>query len=105
MFLQLTSPERTDGSVSLRMMFILAAKQFSVEEFVPDRIKVTAVLDKTSAKPGEKITTNITATNLFGPPAANRNYEIELQMYRKDFYAKKYSSYNFNIQTSGELHC
>lgn len=81
----------------------IGAKQFSVEEFVPDRIKVVTQIDKPSPKPGEKITANFTANNLFGPPAANRNYEVELQMHRKDFFAKKFSSYNFNIQTSGDL--
>jgi hypothetical protein len=81
----------------------LGAKQISVEEFVPDRIRVATQLDKSSPKPGEKITATITANNLFGPPAANRKYEVELQLQRKDFYAGKFSSYNFNIQMAGDL--
>ena len=32
---------------------LLASKNFSVEEFVPDRIRVNAKLDKTFLKPGE----------------------------------------------------
>ncbi|MFI5134279.1 MAG: alpha-2-macroglobulin, partial [Chitinophagales bacterium] len=81
----------------------LAGKQFSVEEFVPDRIKVVTQLDKQTLNPTDKLTANITATNLFGPPAANRNYEVNLQLNRKDFFTKKYSRYNFNIQTPNDL--
>jgi len=81
----------------------IAGKQISVEEFVPDRIKVTTQVDKPAARPGEKITTAITATNLFGPPAANRNYEVELQLNRKDFYSKKYNDYHFAIHTGEQI--
>jgi len=81
----------------------LAGKQFSVEEFVPDRIKVVTQLDKQTLNPNDKLTANITATNLFGPPAANRNYEVNMQLNRKDFYTKKFPRYNFNIQTPTEL--
>ena len=81
----------------------IAGKQFSVEEFVPDRIKVITQLDKQAAKPGDKINADITAMNLFGPPAANRNYEVELQLNRRDFYQKKFYNYNFSIQTGDRI--
>lgn len=81
----------------------IAGKQFSVEEFVPDRIKVITQLDKQTARPGEKINAEITAMNLFGPPAANRNYEVELQLNRKDFYQKKFYNYNFSIHTGDKI--
>jgi len=81
----------------------IAGKQFSVEEFVPDRIKVVSSVDKQEAIPGDTLIADITATNLFGPPAANRNYEVELQLNRKDFYSKKYSGYNFSIHTPDQI--
>jgi hypothetical protein len=45
---------------------LLASKNFSVEEFVPDRIRVNVKLDKTSLKPGESANLSINATNFFG---------------------------------------
>src|SRR5439155_14704849 len=57
---------------------LLASKNFSVEEFVPDRIRVNVKLDKASLRAGESSTLSINAMNFFGPPAANRNYEAEI---------------------------
>ncbi|MHA4845517.1 MG2 domain-containing protein, partial [Flavitalea antarctica] len=53
---------------------LLASKAFSVEEFVPDRIKVTTKLDKATLAPAEPVVLSINAVNFFGPAAANRNY-------------------------------
>lgn len=78
----------------------LNSTQFKVEEFMPDRIKVNVELDKKEYKTGDKVLAKINAMNLFGPPAANRNYEAELSVHRKDFRSKKYRNYNFSISTS-----
>jgi uncharacterized protein YfaS (alpha-2-macroglobulin family) len=81
---------------------LLATKNFMIEEFVPDRIKVTTKLDKPSLRPAETTNLNINAVNFFGPPAANRNFETEIQIKQKIFTAKKYSDYDFSLanQTS-----
>ncbi len=76
---------------------LLSTKTFSVEEFVPDRIKVAAKLDKPSLRPGETASLAINATNFFGPPAANRNYELEVQVKQKYFTAEKFSDYDFSL--------
>jgi len=76
---------------------LLGSKNFSIEEFVPDRIKVSSKTDKTSLKPGETTTLSINATNFFGPPAANRNYETEIQVKQKYFSAEKFSDYSFSL--------
>ncbi len=76
---------------------LLATKNFNIEEFVPDRIKVTAKLDKVSLSPGRSTNLSVNAVNFFGPPAANRNYETEIQIRQKAFYPKKYSQYNFSL--------
>ena len=41
---------------------LLGSKNFSIEEFVPDRIKVTSKTDKTFLKPGESKTITFTLT-------------------------------------------
>jgi uncharacterized protein YfaS (alpha-2-macroglobulin family) len=81
---------------------LLGTKNFSIEEFVPDRIKVTAKLNKASLQPNEKTTLSINAVNFFGPPAAFRNYECEIQVKQKNFSVKKYDKYSFDLtnQTS-----
>jgi uncharacterized protein YfaS (alpha-2-macroglobulin family) len=75
------------GSYSLEIYssndVLLATKNFMIEEFVPDRIKVSSKLSKESLKQGESATLSINAMNFFGPPAANRNYETEIQVKQK----------------------
>ncbi len=76
---------------------LLATKNFMIEEFVPDRIKVTAKLDKPFLRPSETSELDINAVNFFGPPAANRNYEVEVQVRQKSFSAKKFPGYDFSL--------
>jgi uncharacterized protein YfaS (alpha-2-macroglobulin family) len=76
---------------------LLGSQNFSIEEFVPDRIKVTAKLDKTFLLPGQSANLAVNAVNFFGPPAANRNYEAEIQVKQKYFSPKKYPTYSFGI--------
>jgi uncharacterized protein YfaS (alpha-2-macroglobulin family) len=89
------------GSYSLEVYtsndVLLGSKSFSVEEFVPDRIKVSAKLDKPSLAPGQTATLAINAVNFFGPPAANRNYEAEVQVAPRYFSAKKLNRFNFGL--------
>jgi uncharacterized protein YfaS (alpha-2-macroglobulin family) len=89
------------GSYSLEVYtsndILLGSKNFMIEEFVPDRIKVTTKLDKDFLKPGQSATLDISAVNFFGPPASNRNYECEVQVKPKYFSAEKFSDYNFNL--------
>jgi uncharacterized protein YfaS (alpha-2-macroglobulin family) len=76
---------------------LLASKNFMIEEFVPDRIRVTAKLDKLTLKAQESATLSINAVNFFGPPAANRNYETEIQVKQKQFSAKAFPDYDFSF--------
>jgi hypothetical protein len=93
------------GSYSLEVYngndVLLSSKNFMIEEFVPDRIKVTAQLDKTSLAPGETANLSINAINFFGPPAANRNYETEIQVKQKSFNPQKFDRYDFAIANPG----
>jgi uncharacterized protein YfaS (alpha-2-macroglobulin family) len=79
---------------------LLSSKNFMIEEFVPDRIKVAATLDKPFLRPGDEATLTINAVNFFGPPAANRNFETEIQVKQKTFSAKKFNGYKFALSNS-----
>ena len=68
---------------------LIGSKVIKVEEFMPDRIKVEVTLDKNDYKPGEEVVIGIEATNFFGPPAANRNYEVDMSTQRIGFYPKE----------------
>jgi alpha-2-macroglobulin len=78
---------------------LLSSKNFMVEEFVPDRIKVSAKLGKPALSPGDSTNLSVSAVNYFGPPAANRNYECEIQLSAKEFRPdpKKFGKYDFNL--------
>ena len=89
------------GSYSLEVYtsndILLGSKNFMIEEFVPDRIKVNTKLDKSFLKPGESTSLDISAINFFGPPAANRNYECEIQVKQKYFSPEKFYDYDFSL--------
>lgn len=77
---------------------LLSSKSIQVEEFVPDRIKVEIKADKEELKSGETLWLDLKATNFFGPPAANRNYEVDFSLQRQSFYSREHSDYNFGLQ-------
>lgn len=95
------SPSAVTGSYTFEVYsvndILLATKSILIEEFMPDRIKVDAKLDKENLVPNETTNLNITATNFFGPPAANRTYELEIQLKEKSFSPKKFYRYNFML--------
>lgn len=77
---------------------LLNSQTLSVEEFMPDRIKVELSTDQAFYRNGQSVVLSATALNLFGPPAAGRNYEAELNLKRKAFLPKGYSGYVFDIE-------
>jgi alpha-2-macroglobulin len=81
---------------------LLTSKSISIEEFMPDRIKVD-VMAKDIYKTGETVSLVATATNLFGPPASSRNYEMDFSLKRKAFFAKGFEAYSFDIQNDTKL--
>ena len=94
-------PAAVTGSYTVEILnannVLLTSELISVEEFVPDRIKVDVLTDRTGYNSGQTITVSATAMNLFGPPAADRAYELELQLKRKAFAPKGYGEYDFDI--------
>jgi len=80
---------------------LLTSANISVEEFMPDRLKVAVKTERGEYRPGEKIVTSIQADNLYGTPAAGRNYECVLKLSKGTFSSDKYPEYNFAI--TGDL--
>ncbi|MBO2009685.1 alpha-2-macroglobulin family protein [Hymenobacter negativus] len=76
---------------------LLTSRPISVEEFIPDRLKVTVTAAPKILKPGQDVTASITAMNLFGPPASDRKYEVEFSLKQKSFQPKGYPNYSFEI--------
>jgi alpha-2-macroglobulin len=95
------APSAITGTYSLEVYtsndVMLAWKGFSIEEFVPDRIRVTTKLDKTFVRAEGSTTLSINAMNFFGPPATNRNYELEVQVKQKYFAPEKFNDYDFSL--------
>ncbi|MBC7446473.1 MAG: hypothetical protein H7330_00260, partial [Hymenobacteraceae bacterium] len=74
---------------------LLAARKLSVEEFLPDRLRLKVAVGRPSVLPGEAQTVSLTATTLFGPPAANRHYEVEMSLRQKAFQPKGFDEFPF----------
>jgi hypothetical protein len=78
---------------------LLSSKRIGIEEFMPDRIKSTLTTDKKEYHLTDNITASIEAVNYFGPPAADKNYEIDFSLSRKNFSPKNFKDYNFHIDS------
>ena len=76
---------------------LLASQSVSVEEFIPDRIKVDLSGAQKEYVSGGTVALTATAINLFGPPASNRTYEMESQLKRKGFFAAGFPEFTFDI--------
>ncbi|NLY74182.1 MAG: alpha-2-macroglobulin family protein [Firmicutes bacterium] len=73
----------------------IGSAAFSVEEFMPERIKVTAALDKKEYSGGETATIKVEGVNLFGPPAAGRRVELKVRLEPVPFAPSGYESFTF----------
>ena len=69
---------------------------FQVEEFMPDRIKVTLTADKPVYSVGDDISIDVDAVNLFGPPAINRKVLASCDIEASEFALKKWDSFTFS---------
>lgn len=79
---------------------LLSTYNFSVEEFVPDKIRVEAESPKTDIALSEEISFNLFAEYLFGTPCAEHAYEVDISLTHQAFSSQKYKDYNFNPQNA-----
>jgi len=76
---------------------LLKSLGFMVEEFMPQRIKVNVQSDAQQYEVGATANIYVQANELFGPPAANKNYQSTLNLDFTPFSSKSFSDYSFNI--------
>ncbi len=83
---------------------VIGSVQFQVEEFMPDRMKVAVTADKSTYKLEDELDIEVTAINLFGPPAVGRKVQVACELEAIPFLtdnilqgtdAKKWSSFVF----------
>ncbi|MCF6270875.1 MAG: MG2 domain-containing protein [Melioribacteraceae bacterium] len=74
---------------------MIGSYKFKVEEFVPDKIRVTVSTDKAKYLPNEKMDFEIDAEFLFGAKASGLKYEADIQLKSKKFKSKNYPKFNF----------
>lgn len=74
---------------------LLNSEAISVEEFMPDRLKIIQNTSKNSYQLGEEIQLSGEALNLYGTPANRRNWQVEFILRKKSFAPKGFEKYNF----------
>ena len=73
----------------------LTSYSVSIEDFVPDRIRVSMTADCAEAAPGDTINYSFQALNFFGPPASGRNYEFEGTFVPAPYLSKHFPEFRF----------
>ena len=73
----------------------LTTYSVSVEDFVPDRIRVSMAADRHSASSGDSIGYSFQAFNFFGPPASGRSYEFEGTLTAAPYISKRFPEFWF----------
>lgn len=74
---------------------VIGSAGFSVEDFMPERIKVTTKLDRQTYADGKTATIKVEGMNLFGPPAAGRRVELKVKLEPVPFSPQGYASFTF----------
>ncbi len=82
---------------------VLATRYINIEDFIPDRITYELELNKESYDIGDDVKVSASVRNLYGPPAANRKYEIDFSLNYKTFYSEKFPDYNFALSDGDRL--
>lgn len=73
----------------------ISSYRFSVEEFVPDKIRVNLEADKEVIQPGIPLKINVNSEYLFGSPAAGHKYEMDVRLRHQPYRSKKFPEFNF----------
>jgi alpha-2-macroglobulin len=75
---------------------LIGVYSFSVEDVLPDKIRVLLKTRKEKLRPGENFTVDTDAEYLFGAKAANLRYEADVQFRHRPFRSQAFSDYDFS---------
>lgn len=75
---------------------LIGSYKFSIEEFVPDKIRVTLNNDREKLYPGETVNVEIDAEFLFGAKAAGLKYEVLISFRNGSYTSEKYPKFDFS---------
>jgi len=86
---------------------LIQSYTLTVEEFLPDKLKVSAYLKNDLLKStlnelraNEEIELNLQAFHLFGSPASDKNFELTLSTRPKPFQPKGFENYYFELKNT-----
>ncbi len=74
---------------------LIATYNYSIEEFVPDKIRVRVATDTESVQAGSQVNVETDAEFLFGAKAAGLKYESIVQLQHYNFVSKNFPKFNF----------
>ncbi|MCB0839961.1 MAG: hypothetical protein KDD99_25000, partial [Bacteroidetes bacterium] len=74
----------------------ISSYRFSVEEFVPDKIRVNLETEQEIATDSKPLKIDVTSEYLFGAPAAGHKYEMDVSLRHQSYYSKKYKDFDFS---------
>ena len=72
---------------------------FSVEEFVPDKIRVNTKADEDKVQPGDLVNISVDAEFLFGAKASGLKYETDIQLTHRAYFSKNFRRYDFTTSS------
>ena len=78
---------------------VIGETTFSVEDFMPERIKVTTKSNKNEYSAGENAAIQVEGVTLFGPPASGRRTAMRLKLEPDTFSPPGFQSYSFGDPT------
>ncbi|NCC25598.1 MAG: alpha-2-macroglobulin family protein, partial [Deltaproteobacteria bacterium] len=74
---------------------LIGTYRFQVEEFVPDRIAVQIVPDKTVVGPGQNLPFTVSSRYFFGPPASGLPVETRVRLSAVPFAPQGFENFSF----------
>ncbi|MBN1446682.1 MAG: alpha-2-macroglobulin family protein [Bacteroidetes bacterium] len=74
---------------------LIGTSSFSVEEFVPDKIRVRLSAEERTYRPGDEVHVAVDAEFLFGARAAALPYQADVQLRHRPYRSKAYPKYSF----------
>ncbi len=75
---------------------LIGSSSFSVEEFVPDKVRVQLSAPERQYRPGQEVVVSVDAEYLFGARAANLRYEADVQLRHRPFRSESFPDYDFS---------